>query len=691
MPGEKNVVADALSRHPDFQGQTFEHLEPRTNMEVHAGAVEVVDLPRPALDRLHSTLVSAQVKAFDEFSCQVLNMDADSAIVGPQSRFHIRTPSMPTATTKCSEHEIPAAAVPDTVAEDKRTWLDEGWSVSGRTLATSESFSQHYGVCDDFKDVWASRGDTDRMARVYPDFHFVPEENVLLRQEAAGERSAMDQVDNGVRFRLCVPTGLRDEVLHEAHDAMSSGHLGTRKTLARLIHDFYWPRMAQAVADHVSSCDVCQRTKPYPGARGLPSPLETPSARWKVVSLDVINGLPPSGVEEYDCMVVFTDRFSKMAYFCPTKYKGLTAAGVADLYVQHVFRVQGVPSVLLSDRDSKFTSVFWERLFELLGTKLTYSASYHHESNGQVERLNQTLANFLRAYCAERAADWHRHVAVFEFAYNSAKHATTGVEPFFVQYGDLPPAPIRMLNQHKVRSKSATDLAGLLVNTRSAVRDALQEAATRFRRENEASRRGHLYQVGDLVLLSSAHVSLREGEWRKSFPKYVGPFKVTAFRGINTVEVEDMSPFGRFKFIDRVVNIERLRPYTTRIKLTEAPPAIPSSIEAVAIDPRGGTWWEVEDVVSHQPCPRGGRPKRYLVRYKGFDSSFDEWKGPRDVSQVLIDEYQELLTRALQAGVLSEVSSEAGASRARRAPAAAVSFGSGAVTSRGRRVRPART
>jgi len=265
------------------------------------------------------------------------------------------------------------------------------------------------------------------------------------------------------------------------------------------------------------------------------------------------------------------------------------------------------------------------------------------------------------------------------------------VEPFFVQYGDLPPAPIRMLNQHKVRSKSATDLAGLLVNTRSAVRDALQEAATRFRRENEASRRGHLYQVGDLVLLSSAHVSLREGEWRKSFPKYVGPFKVTAFRGINTVEVEDMSPFGRFKFIDKVVNIERLRPYTTRIKLTEAPPAIPSSIEAVAIDPRGGTWWEVEDVVSHQPCPRGGRPKRYLVRYKGFDSSFDEWKGPRDVSQVLIDEYQGLLTRALQAGMLSEVASEAGASRARRAPAAAVSFGSGAVTSRGRRVRPART
>lgn len=386
-------------------------------------------------------------------------------------------------------------------------------------------------------------------------------------------------------------------------------------------------------------------------------------------------------------MVVFTDRFSKMAYFCPTKYKGLTAADVADLYVQHVFRIQGVPSVLLSDRDSKFTSVFWERLFELLGTKLTYSASYHHESNGQVERLNQTLANFLRAYCAERSTDWHRHVAVFEFAYNSAKHATTDVEPFFVQYGDLPPAPIRMMNQHKVRSKTATDLAGLLVNTRSAVRDALQEAATKFRRENEASRRGHLYQVGELVLLHAGHVSLKEGEWRKSFPKFVGPFKIVAFRGVNNVEVEDMSPFGRFRFIDKVINIERLRPYKTRVGHTKAAGA-PSMVEALAIDPRGGAWWEVEDVVSHQACPRGGRPKKYLVRYKGFDASFDEWKAPRDVSQVLIDGYQELLTQALKAGVIAEGSPAK--TGAKRGPAAASLARPETFTSRGRRVNPTR-
>jgi len=167
----------------------------------------------------------------------------------------------------------------------------------------------------------------------------------------------------------------------------------------------------------------------------------------------------------------------------------------------------------------------------------------------------------------------------------------------------------------------------------------------------------------------------------------VGPFKIVAFRGVNNVEVEDMSPFGRFRFIDKVINIERLRPYKTRVGHTKAAGA-PSMVEALAIDPRGGAWWEVEDVVSHQACPRGGRPKKYLVRYKGFDASFDEWKAPRDVSQVLIDGYQELLTQALKAGVVAEGSPAK--TGAKREPAAASLARPETFTSRGRRVNPTR-
>ena len=431
-----------------------------------------------------------------------------------------------------------------------------------------------------------------------------------------------------------------------AHDAATSGHLGARKSYARLVDaEVYWPSMLADVSAFVATCEACQRSKPYNRpAAGLPTPLEIPEGRWRVVSLDIVSGFPPSGKEGYDCIVVFSDRFSKQAYFCPSTMKGLSAEVVAELYVQHVFRVQGVPSVLLSDRDSKFTSVFWERLLELLGTKLVLSASYHHQTNGQVERINQTLANFLRAYCGKDGTEWHRRLPVYEFAYNSSTHHTTGVAPFQVVYGEVPPSPLQLVNPGKSRSKAATELADLLVNTRRAVHDALSESAQRYREMNATARRGTRFAKGDRILLSTRHLSLQGAERRKTFPKFVGPFTVARTRGDNNVELE---LDGRFRFIDPVVHVERVRPYRSRDLVEEPVFASDEIAQALATDPRGGTWWEVEDVVAHVGSK--GR-RRYLVRYKGFSATFDEWKRTCDVSEELVQDYEELLRRACPAG-----------------------------------------
>ena len=97
-------------------------------------------------------------------------------------------------------------------------------------------------------------------------------------------------------------------------------------------------------------------------------------------------------------------------------------------------------------------------------------------------------------------------------------------------------------------------------------------------------------------------------------------------------------PQTRFGLIDTVVNVDRLRPYKQR------PPDLGPSEEdaqpeALIVDPRGGTWWEVEDVVAHRWC-KGQR--KFLVRYKGFGPSFDEWKQEEDVSEQLVKDYDEL-------------------------------------------------
>ena len=600
VPGEKNVVADALSRHPDPDGERFDHLVPPSNM--------------PGTQVAHLQAAALFVKS----------PEVASADVVPQDLFAVRPPT--------STHAASAQ------------WRREGYNVSGRCPSAADSYQALYPDCPDFAAPWAARDDPKLFAEIYPDFFVDADTNRLFRRDLGGGLAASDDTNDSHLggLRLCVPSAARRELLVAAHDDASSGHLGTRKTYDRLVDaELYWPRMLQDVTDFVATCEVCQRSKPYnrPSA-GLPTPLEIPEARWRVVALDIVSGFPPSGKEGYDCVVVFSDKFSKQAYFCPSTMKGLSAEVVAELYVQHVFRAQGVPSVLLSDRDSKFTSVFWERLLELLGTRLVMSASYHHQTNGQVERVNQTLANFLRSYCGKRGDEWHKELPVYEFAYNSSTHHTTGLAPFQVVYGEVPPSPLQLVNPGKVRSKAATELADLLVNTRRAVHDALAEAAQRYREHNATARRGYRFEKGDRVLLATAHLSLRGAEKRKTFPKFVGPFVVARTRGDNNVELEID---GRFHLIDPIVHVERLRPYRSRDSVADPVLASEDVAQALASDPRGGTWWEVEDVVAHVGT---GSRRRYLVRYKGFSAAFDEWKRTSDVSDVLVRDYEELLERA---------------------------------------------
>jgi hypothetical protein len=145
-----------------------------------------------------------------------------------------------------------------------------------------------YASCPDFAAPWDARLDPRRFAEIYPDFHYLDEAQLLVHASPGGVGIGDDEAP---LFRLCVPSALRDEVLKECHDSTYACHMGFARTAQRVAAEFYWPKMEASVAKFCESCEVCQRSKPYTArARGVPSPLETPSGRWKVVSLDIING-----------------------------------------------------------------------------------------------------------------------------------------------------------------------------------------------------------------------------------------------------------------------------------------------------------------------------------------------------------------------------------------------------------------
>ncbi|KAE8960342.1 hypothetical protein PF011_g30127 [Phytophthora fragariae] len=163
----------------------------------------------------------------------------------------------------------------------------------------------------------------------------------------------------------------------------------------------------------------------------------------------------PRDAEGRTGVLVFVDRFSKMVHLAPVAAE-VTADESAELFLDLVFRHHGLPESIVSDRDPRFTSAFWTRLFALLGTRLLMSTAAHPETNGQTERVNRVLDDVLRSY-ATSFASWSSFLPMGVFALNNSTHASTGLTPFFVNNARHPRVPALLA----VRSSNAVAVSTL--------------------------------------------------------------------------------------------------------------------------------------------------------------------------------------------------------------------------------------
>ncbi|XP_074298949.1 uncharacterized protein LOC141629936 [Silene latifolia] len=243
--------------------------------------------------------------------------------------------------------------------------------------------------------------------------------------------------------RLCVPKhSIRELLVREAHEGGLAGHFGVQKTLDVLQEHFHWPRMQRDVQVVIKRCVTCHLAKSTFKA-GEYTPLPVPDRPWEDVSMDFIIALPRT-LRGKDAIMVVVDRFSKMAHFVAC-HKTDDASNVAHLYYQEVVRLHGIPKTIVSDRDVKFLSYFWNMLWRKVGTKLLFSTAYHPQTDGQTEVTNRILGTILRGIVNKTQKDWDLKLAHAEFAYNRSPTFATRRSPFEVVYGVNPYMPVDLL------------------------------------------------------------------------------------------------------------------------------------------------------------------------------------------------------------------------------------------------------
>ena len=326
-----------------------------------------------------------------------------------------------------------------------------------------------------------------------------------------------------------MPVTLRLRVLQSKHDHETAGHHGFRKTLDLVRREFYWPGLRSMVSDYCRTCDTCPRNKavrhkPY----GLLKQLPIPERPWESISVDFIGELPTSLAADsgiaHNAILVIVDRLSKMSLFIPTTTTA-SSADLARLYVRYVFSKHGVPSDIVSDRGSTFTSQFMSALGRLLNIKMNYSTAYHPETDGQTERTNQTLETYLRMYTNYQQDDWADLLPIAEFAYNNAPHSATQISPFFANYGYNPRATLSL--DVSVPDPTAHDFSKSLSDLHRYCREQVAVAQSQY--QVPADRRrlpAPDFEVGDLVWLNAKNITTKRPS-KKLDHKRLGPFPIS--------------------------------------------------------------------------------------------------------------------------------------------------------------------
>lgn len=353
-----------------------------------------------------------------------------------------------------------------------------------------------------------------------------------------GSRDDFTLVD-GFLFRgnqLCLPDcSLRLRVIDELH---REGHVGRDRTLQLISASYYWPSMRRDVERYVERCRACQLAKGHASNAGLYLPLPVPTQPWTELSMDFVLGLPRMQ-KGNDSIFVVVDRFSKMVHFVPCK-RTTDAVSVAQLFFTNIYRLHGLPSSIVSDRDTRFLSHFWRSLWKMLHTSLDMSTAYHPQSDGQTEVVNRSLGNMLRALVGDNIRAWETKLCQAEFAHNHAVNRSSGFSPFHVVYGMIPRCPLDLAplpDKNRFHGK-ASEFVSSLQEVHKMVSHNLAESNAKYKAHADSRRRELLFEPGDMVWVVLTKDRLPAHEYNKLRSRKIGPVRILERINANAYGIE---------------------------------------------------------------------------------------------------------------------------------------------------------
>jgi hypothetical protein len=518
---------------------------------------------------------------------------------------------------------------------------------STTTYRTSSSYSILIGISSEEIELWRNsykqdphfsevleswRLEEDPERPKFPQYHY-SEEGLIYFEDWHGNN------------RLCVPLPLRIKLMDESHNSMSeAAHGGHFKTYNRIASTYYWPRMSRDIKQYTSTCDICQKSKPRRHAPiGMLQPIPIPQHPFEVVTMDFIPELPVS--KGFDNILVIVDKLTKYAIFIPTTVE-INEVETAKLFFNRVVAEYGIPRQVITDRDTRWKGDFWKEVCRLLGTQRSLTTSYHPQTDGQTEIMNQGLEIALRAYVGPDRDDWSDKLDGLALSYNSSPHTATGFAPAYLlrgyqpvtgstllQGGEFIPRPseisVKARGDSALNSthQSAEDMIIEFEAERSTAKESLLLSQIFQKRAYNNGRLTTEFNEGDLVVLNPHSLELLKnvkGRGKKLLMRYEGPFEIIQKLSPVAYRIRMPASFG----IHPVINIAHLEGYNKSPDKFGDRPTKSLSREDFEDLPE----FEVERIIDEKFRKQGKRRIRlYKARFAGYGPEADEWLTARQL------------------------------------------------------------